>query len=129
MNQSRRIMRVLEQKEVEFRKGDEVKVNVGALKDMPEPQLNIVKNVIKKAEGKPVVIRVASDSLDIAESPMAGATIGTVQVPKSAVSKVGGAKEHDDERMDVDAKDQIKPVGKPIDKGESLATQLMGILK
>lgn len=126
MNQSRQMMRLFEQKEVEFRKGDEVKVNVGALKDMPEPQLNLVKQVIKKAGGKPVVIRVADDSIDIAESPMAAIVVGTVQVPKSAVSKVGGQKEHDDERMDVDAKDQIKPLKK--EEGKTLSKQLTDLL-
>jgi hypothetical protein len=118
------IMRLFE-KEEEFRKGDEVKINVGALKNMPEPQLNLVKQVIKKAGGKPVVMRVADDSIDVAESPMAGITIGTVQVPKDAVSKVGGQKEHDDERMDVDAKDQLKPV----DKKESLSKKLLDVLE
>jgi hypothetical protein len=121
MNQSHKIMKLFEQKkENEFRKGDEVKINMSALKNLPEPQLNLIKQILKKSDNKPVVVRVADDSIDVAESPMAGITIGTVQVPKSAVSKVGGQKEHDDERMDVDAKDQLKPV----DKKESLSKKL-----
>ena len=111
----------------EIAKGDEVKVNLGALKNMMEPQLNLVKQVIKKAGGKPVVIRIADDSVDIAESPMAGAMVGTVQVPKDAVSVIGGKKETKDSRMDVDAKDQIKPLKKKESK-MNLSKKLMGLL-
>lgn len=128
MNQSHKIMKLFEQKkENEFRKGDEVKINMSALKNLPEPQLNLIKQILKKSENKPVVIRVADDSIDVAESPMAGITIGTVQVPKSAVSKVGGKDDHEDTRMDVDAEDAIKPLKK--EKGENLAQKLSNYLK
>ena len=127
MNRSKKLIELFEKKDKNIKKGDQVKVNVKAVKGMPEPTMKLLTNIIKKAEGKPVVIRVAADSVDIAESPVAGMMVGTVSVPLSAVSLSGSNKDvQKDVRTDVDATDAIKPEKK---KGESLSKKVMSILK
>ena len=64
--------------------GDEIRVDMKKING-PSPYVRLVNQVIKRSNGKPTIITIQKEDVEIAESPFAGLLVGTVRIPIAAI--------------------------------------------